>query len=148
MTSPSAPAHPATDDADAPRRREEAVRLAADLLRVDSTNGNETAVAEVLAEYLADAGVTRMSIQQLGVDTVLFNPSRGDRARLIRRLGLADDTRLLVFAGRPAREKNIDSMVAAVERLGDPYREGLEEITARNGPVGPAGKSLILLIFY
>ena len=58
MTSPSAPAHPATDDADAPRRREEAVRLAADLLRVDSTNGNETAVAEVLAEYLAEAGVT------------------------------------------------------------------------------------------
>ena len=75
-----------------------------------------------MAARLADAGVTRMSIQQLGVDTALFNPSRGDRARLIRRLGLADDTRLLVFAGRPAREKNIDSMVAAVERLGDPYR--------------------------
>jgi alpha-1,6-mannosyltransferase len=35
---------------------------------------------------------------------------------------LPDDTRLLVFAGRPAREKNIDSMVAAVERLGSPYK--------------------------
>ena len=32
------------------------------------------------------------------------------------------DPRLLVFAGRPAREKNIDSMVAAVERLGPPYK--------------------------
>ena len=32
------------------------------------------------------------------------------------------DTRLRVFAGRPAREKNIDSMVAAVERLGAPYK--------------------------
>ena len=31
--------------------------LAAALLRVDSTNGNETAVADVLAAYLADAGV-------------------------------------------------------------------------------------------
>jgi alpha-1,6-mannosyltransferase len=74
------------------------------------------------ASRLADAGVHRMSIQQLGVDTDLFHPARGDRARLLRRLGLPSETRLLVFAGRPAREKNIDSMVAAVERLGDPYK--------------------------
>lgn len=58
VTSPSAPTSPIVDDVDAPRRRDEAVRLAVDLLRVDSTNGNETAVAEVLADYLADAGVT------------------------------------------------------------------------------------------
>jgi alpha-1,6-mannosyltransferase len=75
-----------------------------------------------MAARLAEAGVTRMSIQQLGVDTELFHPARGDRERLLKRLGLAADTRLLVFAGRPAREKNIESMVAAVERLGDPYR--------------------------
>ena len=75
-----------------------------------------------MAARLADAGVQRMSIQQLGVDTALFDPARGDRARLLRRLGLPSDTRLLVFAGRPAREKNIDSMVAAVERLGAPYK--------------------------
>ena len=43
--------------ADADRRRSEAVSLAAELIRVDSTNGNETAVAEVLADYLADNGV-------------------------------------------------------------------------------------------
>jgi acetylornithine deacetylase/succinyl-diaminopimelate desuccinylase-like protein len=42
---------------DEERRRAEAVSLAADLIRVDSTNGNETAVAEVLATYLADNGV-------------------------------------------------------------------------------------------
>ena len=75
-----------------------------------------------MAARLADAGVHRMSIQQLGVDTALFHPARGDRARLIRRLGVPADTRLLVFAGRPAREKNIESMVAAVERLGAPYK--------------------------
>lgn len=75
-----------------------------------------------MAARLADAGVTRMSIQQLGVDTDLFRPDRGDRARLLRKLDLPADTRLLVFAGRPAREKNIDSMVAAVERLGAPYK--------------------------
>ena len=75
-----------------------------------------------MAARLADAGVHRLSIQQLGVDTSLFDPARGDRAKLLRKLGLAADTRLLVFAGRPAREKNIDSMVAAVERLGAPYK--------------------------
>lgn len=75
-----------------------------------------------MAARLADAGVQRMSIQQLGVDTDLFHPARGDRGRLLKRLGLPADARLLVFAGRPAREKNIDSMVAAVERLGSPYR--------------------------
>lgn len=75
-----------------------------------------------MAARLAHAGVHRMSIQQLGVDTDLFHPARGDRARLLKRLNLPSDTRLLVFAGRPAREKNIDSMVAAVERLGAPYK--------------------------
>ena len=75
-----------------------------------------------MAARLADAGVRRLSIQPLGVDTDLFHPARGDRARLIRRLGVPADTRLLVFAGRPAREKNIESMVAAVDRLGPPYR--------------------------
>ena len=49
---PSGPTEP-----DAARRRAEAVDLAARIIQVDSTNGNETAVAEVLAEYLADAGV-------------------------------------------------------------------------------------------
>lgn len=75
-----------------------------------------------MAARLADAGVHRLSIQQLGVDTDLFRPDRGDRDKLLRRLGLSADTRLLVFAGRPAREKNIESMVAAVGHLGAPYK--------------------------
>ena len=73
------------------------------------------------AARLADAGIQRLTVLPLGVDTDLFHPSRGDRARLIRKLGLRSDARLLVFAGRPAREKNVESMVAAVERLGPPY---------------------------
>jgi alpha-1,6-mannosyltransferase len=74
------------------------------------------------ASRLAEAGVERVSVHPLGVDTDLFQPSRGDRARLLRRTGLPADSRLLVFAGRPAREKNVESMIEAVERLGDPYR--------------------------
>ena len=75
-----------------------------------------------MATRLADAGVADVTIQNLGVDTDIFHPRRRDRDALRRRLGLSADARLLVFAGRPAREKNIESMVAAVERLGDPYR--------------------------
>jgi alpha-1,6-mannosyltransferase len=74
------------------------------------------------ATRLADAGVQRVSVHPLGVDLELFHPSRGDRAALLKRLGFPANSRLLVFAGRPAREKNVESMVAAVERLGDPYR--------------------------
>jgi alpha-1,6-mannosyltransferase len=74
------------------------------------------------ASRLAEAGVERVSVHPLGVDTELFHPSRGDRARLLRRTGLPADSRLLVFAGRPAREKNVEGMIEAVEKLGDPYR--------------------------
>jgi alpha-1,6-mannosyltransferase len=74
------------------------------------------------ASRLAEAGVDRVTVLPLGVDTELFHPNRGDRARLFRRLELPWDARLLVFAGRPAREKNVESMVAAVERLGERYR--------------------------
>jgi alpha-1,6-mannosyltransferase len=75
-----------------------------------------------IATRLAEAGVEHVAVQGLGVDTDLFHPSRGDPVRLRKRLGLPPDARLLVFAGRPAREKNIDSMVGALELLGDPYR--------------------------
>ena len=74
------------------------------------------------AARLAEAGVTGVTVQGLGVDTDLFDPARADRPRLLKRLGLPSDTRLLVFAGRPAREKNVEAMISAVEKLGDPYR--------------------------
>ncbi|THD79947.1 MAG: glycosyltransferase family 1 protein [Phenylobacterium sp.] len=74
------------------------------------------------ASRLSEAGVERVSVHPLGVDTDVFDPSRGDRARLLRRTGLPADSRLLVFAGRPAREKNVDNMIEAVEMLGGPYR--------------------------
>lgn len=74
------------------------------------------------ASRLSEAGVERVSVHPLGVDTDLFRPDRGDRARLLKRTGLPANSRLLVFAGRPAREKNVDGMIEAVEKLGDPYR--------------------------
>ena len=72
-----------------------------------------------IAERLADAGVFNVSVQPLGVDTDLFTPERADPAGLRRELGLPARTRLLVFAGRPAREKNIDVLLDAAALLGE-----------------------------
>ncbi len=74
-----------------------------------------------IAERLAFAGVPRVMVQPLGVDTDLFHPARADREGVRRQLGLGSRTRLLVFAGRAAREKNIEVLLDAVARLGPDY---------------------------
>ena len=75
-------------DPDAARRRSEAVELAVELLRIDSTNGNETAVAEVLATYLADNGVE--------AELVARDPAR---ANLVARIGGTAGGPSLAFVG-------------------------------------------------
>ncbi len=67
---------------------------------------------------LIDSGVDRVRLQPLGVDVDLFHPDRADRIAVRRRLGLGPDARLLVFAGRPAREKNLEALIGAAELLG------------------------------
>lgn len=74
-----------------------------------------------IAERLREAGVQDVVVQPLGVDAETFNPSHSDPARLRRELGLTASTRLLVFVGRPAREKNIDVILDAVAKLGPAY---------------------------
>ena len=75
-----------------------------------------------IALRLAESGVERVRLQPLGVDVAQFHPGRADRLAVRRRLGLDLETRLLVFAGRPAREKNLDALLGAVELLDDRYR--------------------------
>lgn len=75
------------------------------------------APSRFVAGRLQEAGVERAQALTLGVDTNVFRPELADRDALRARLGLPADHRLLVFAGRPAREKRIDVMVEAVERL-------------------------------
>lgn len=78
------------------------------------------APSRAMQDKLIGLGVPRVRAQSLGVDTECFHPRRrGDRLR--RELGLEDDVRLLVFAGRNAREKRLDCLVEAVRRLGHPY---------------------------
>ena len=78
------------------------------------------APSRVMADYLDSAGIPRVVVQPLGVDTERFHPRRRD-ATVRRDLGLPDRTRLLIFAGRSAREKNIPLLLETLGRLGAPY---------------------------
>lgn len=74
-----------------------------------------------IARRLEEAGVPGIVVRPLGVEVDTFRPDRADRDALLKQLGLGADARLLVFAGRPAREKNIDVLIRAVQKLGAPY---------------------------
>ena len=74
-----------------------------------------------IAERLAFAGVPGATVLPLGVDTHLFHPRCADRAGLRLQLGLSARSRLLVFAGRAAREKNIEVLLGAAAKLGPDY---------------------------
>jgi alpha-1,6-mannosyltransferase len=65
-------------------------------------------------------GVERVVVRPLGVDIDTFAPDR--RARALRReLGLPASPRLLAYAGRFSREKNLPVLLAAFAALGAPY---------------------------
>lgn len=74
-----------------------------------------------IARRLEEAGVGGIVIRPLGVEVDTFHPDRRDRDWLLKKLGLEADARLLCFAGRPAKEKNVDVLIDAVQRLGAPY---------------------------
>ena len=74
-----------------------------------------------IARRLEEAGIADIVVQPLGVEVDTFRPERRDRAWLMERLGVPANARLLCFAGRPAREKNIDVLIEAVQKLGAPY---------------------------
>ncbi len=70
-----------------------------------------------IVSRLTESGVGRVQLLPLGVDIRAFHPRRADRLALRARLGLEPEARLLVFAGRPAREKNLEALMGAVARL-------------------------------
>lgn len=78
------------------------------------------APSRVMADKLRALGVERVEQQPLGVDTAVFAPRRRD-PQLRAELGLAPETRLLIYAGRFAREKNLPVLLEALRRLGPGY---------------------------
>ncbi|HUJ51959.1 MAG TPA: glycosyltransferase [Steroidobacteraceae bacterium] len=79
------------------------------------------APSRLMCGYLRELGVPHAVHQPLGVDAEVFNPARRSSALLRERLGLPAATRLLVYAGRFAREKNLPVLLQAFARLGAPY---------------------------
>jgi alpha-1,6-mannosyltransferase len=78
------------------------------------------APSRVMAEKLLSLGIDNVYVQPLGVDLETFQPARRD-PQIRRELGLTDDTRLMIFAGRGSREKNLDVLLETARLLGKPY---------------------------
>lgn len=76
--------------------------------------------SRVMAARLNACGIEDVRVQPLGVDLKTFNPSRANPLAR-RQLGIDADKRLLVFAGRGAREKHIPLLLEALQRLGPDY---------------------------
>jgi alpha-1,6-mannosyltransferase len=79
------------------------------------------APSRLMCDYLRELGVQHAAHQPLGVDAEVFNPARRSAGLLRERLGLPAATRLLVYAGRFAREKNLPVLLQAFARLGARY---------------------------
>ena len=95
-----------------------------------------------MAGHLEAAGIARVAVQPLGVDTAAFHPARANRVWRAG-LGLGDSARLLVYAGRFAAEKHLDVLSAAVARLGEPYHL----VAVGAGPRPPQGERVHVLPF-
>lgn len=95
--------------------------------------------SEWLTRVLRDWGITNLRTVDLGVNTTLFSAERNDVMVTRQHLGIPQSTRLLLFVGRLAGEKNTRMLFRAFE------------IVARNAPGrfhllvigdGPEGKEL------
>jgi len=64
--------------------------------------------------------VKNVFVQPLGVDLQTFTPDARDPG-LRAELGIGEDTRLLIFAGRGSKEKNLPILLRCMKRLGDGY---------------------------
>jgi alpha-1,6-mannosyltransferase len=92
-------------------------RLALRYARGVHTNLDLTLVSSPdMAQALSDAGLPRVEILPLGVDTEIFHPDRRDPSWR-RSLGVSDRDLLLVFAGRFDREKRVDVLLEMARRL-------------------------------
>ena len=95
-----------------------------------------TLVASASAESdLWSAGLHRTTRVTLGVDTTMFNPARRAGAAGVRAAyGIAPDRRLVVYAGRLAKEK---SLTAAIEAFEDAeLQRRAELLIVGDGPLG------------
>ncbi|MBI3906102.1 MAG: glycosyltransferase, partial [Pseudomonas fluorescens] len=78
------------------------------------------APSRIMADKLTGLGVRNVFVQPLGVDLQTFNPDARDSG-LRAELGLDENARLLIFAGRGSKEKNLPVLLDCMKRLGRRY---------------------------
>jgi alpha-1,6-mannosyltransferase len=78
------------------------------------------APSRLMCSYLNHLGVPHAMYQPLGVDADIFSPERRSND-LREKLGLPAESRVLIYAGRFAPEKNLPVLLQAFARLGRPY---------------------------
>jgi alpha-1,6-mannosyltransferase len=98
------------------------------------------APSEAMRRRLEDWGVSNVACQPLGVDTRVFHPARASTAWRTQ-LALPAGARLLVYAGRFAAEKHLDTLAEAVRKLGPTYHL----LAVGAGPVSPCGDRVRVL---
>ncbi|MBK1686425.1 glycosyltransferase [Rubrivivax gelatinosus] len=99
------------------------------------------APSRAMTKRLHELGVPQAQHQPLGVDCTRFTPAANSprwRHELLARLGFPATTRLFVYAGRFAPEKNLDLLAEAVDRLGP----GHVLVVMGDGPRVPRGERL------
>jgi glycosyltransferase involved in cell wall biosynthesis len=79
----------------------------------------------------------RVFVNQCGVDNVTFSPSRKDpqlRAKMIEKLELPSDSRLLLFVGRISPEKNVKLLTCVMQVLRTNGENAYRLLIAGSGP--------------
>jgi alpha-1,6-mannosyltransferase len=98
------------------------------------------AASRWMAEELRELGIDRVAHTPLGVDCSLFDPRlRSERWRA--RLGVPPRNWVLLYAGRFAREKNLQVLAEAVRRLGAHHTL----VLIGDGPAAPHGPGVVRL---
>jgi alpha-1,6-mannosyltransferase len=102
------------------------------------------APSRCMVRRLQQWGLRRVQQQPLGVDCTTFSPALADagvRRQIAQRLGVPPGTRLLVYSGRFAPEKNLDVLAEAVDLLGS----GHVLVAVGSGPRPPRGRRVRVL---
>ena len=87
-----------------------------------------------LARVLADWGVRNVHAVDLGVNTEVFRPDAADRIAMRDSLGIRPEQKLLLYVGRLAVEKNVQTLFAAFEQLTQHAPDRFHLLVIGDGP--------------
>jgi alpha-1,6-mannosyltransferase len=90
--------------------------------------------SEKLSDLLSEWGVHNVRPVRLGVNTAIFKPVPDDGARTRQSLGVDRGRTLLLYAGRLAKEKNVQTLFRAFELLSKRRHNKFHLLVIGDGP--------------